>query len=252
MYQQIIQGGVGAIMETIGAIKGAKEQKRVAEILRNLPGYEPVDVGLVAKEAISANQANLPAATSLASTASQSDQEILMKQLKAAIPKYSQIMESGGTAITNQLQGKLSPETVAAISRASAGRFVGQPTMASASSARQLGLTTEDIVNRGVSNAMGWLQTAKSVSLAPTMSVSSMFVSPNTAIQVAMENAQNNYVSAMNQAMGRTAGGGDAFWAQYLQKKGGELQSGAGMGGGGMGGMDFGSMFGGAAGGAAG
>lgn len=236
-YTQI----AGSIMDIIGTVKGAKEASRRAEILRNLPGYQSVNVSNETRQAIQDNLGNLDKSSKLAGAASDIDQANLMKQLRAAIPNYDSIMAGGGKAIDSMLRGELSDEVKAQVARGAAQRSLaggyGGTGMARNLEARDLGLTSLNLTQTGIDKAMGWLQTARATSVAGPTSVSSMFITPQNRIEAAFRNSENQYTSAMNQAFGKATPGMDAYYAQNLQRVGGQLMGGSMGGGGGGGGM---------------
>lgn len=164
----------------LGAAIGSGEKVKI-------PDYLPVDIAQTQAKTTAGNISNLPAAEKLASGVNMFNQAQLEKMLSMQIPGYSDMLAGGGKAINDLLAGKLPSDVVSSTLRAANAKGWGSGwaggTMKANLGLRDLGLTSLQATERGISSAMAWLQMAKSVAVAPQFNVASQFVSPEFGIQ---------------------------------------------------------------------
>lgn len=141
----------------------------------NLP-----DPGAEYDKALNKNTAILPKAEALATDINQFNSDALMKQLRANIPGYDEMMAKGGGLINSLLAGEVPKDILESIQRSTAfksfsGGFAGSQAGAGLT-ARDLGLTSLDLAGKGLDAAMRWIGQAKANTTAPMMDVTSMFM----------------------------------------------------------------------------
>ena len=184
----IASAGVGAGISTIGNLI----KKKV-----NAPTYVPIDTGEELKRATSANLGVLGQAEQLASRVNEGAQERLLKSLQAAIPGYQEMVGQTSANIQANLAGQIPEDVQRAIQRAGAakgvaGGFAGSQ-FGRNLTARDLGLTSLQLMNQGVQQSNQFLANARQNLTAPQFDVSNMFVSPAQQLQVTAQNRANQY-----------------------------------------------------------
>lgn len=171
--------------------------------------------------------------------------------LAASIPGYANIKSSIANNIGSMVRGEI-PQSVQDqvqlndAAKAIGGGFAGSG-MHSDLVARDLGLTSLNLTQQGLSSAESWMKTIEAGS--PIMNVASMFITPGQQFDATMKNAENawgvqwmkNQISAMGDPLMTSIGSflgsiGDAaasFWSGGMI---GGAASGAtsGMSGGGV------------------
>lgn len=158
-----------------------------------VPNLPTLDLGTEAGKAIAANERNLPAAETLAGAANKFSQGQITDMLNATIPGYNQMTQTASSNIESMLRGEVPQDVQDAIARSDAasaltGGFGG--TEASRSLvARDLGLTSLNLTQKGLSSAESWTRTMASIYEPSMMNVQSMFISPMQQYQT--ENEQN-------------------------------------------------------------
>lgn len=222
-----------------GAAMSAGSRVRVPEFRRvNVEGEQSA--------AIRQNLQQLESASELSRRTTEADQATLESQLRRAIPGYDKLIQQASSNIGANLRGELSPEVTSQVQRSTAGRALMSGAGAGsgfgrALTARDLGLTSLNLQQQGLGQAMSFIQNQRSAGMVQPMSAASMFVSPTQRINLALqENAMqyNRDLTAAQEAakpdpmMAAIGGslsniGGMAF---------GGFMGGGGMGGGGGGG----------------
>lgn len=233
----------GVVMDIIGKVMGAKEARRVADIMRNLPEYQKVKVGEEQQATVEDNLRVLPQASELASKANLANVTSAQQMYRQMIPGYDRMMQQASGLISDQMSGRMFGSDVAMSLAKSAGKALGGGFAGSGMwknlSARDLGMQTYQLTQQGLTNAMNWLQTQRSMAPQP-LSVQSMFMTPSERVGIAIQQNQLEYESKMRKALGMTTPGETGYWSQTLIKTGGQLMGMGGMmggfGGGGGGG----------------
>jgi hypothetical protein len=160
-----------------------------------------------ARKTITANQANLPAATQLAETTAAANQTNLLRSLERVLPTFTSILKRQASVVDSQLRGELTPEVEAtlkqrAAQRGVAGGFAGSA-FADNVTARSLGLNQLQLQQAGLQNAAALQQQA--LQLSPVMPVQSMFLTPQQALQAAMQRQQLQFQRDLAQAQADAA-----------------------------------------------
>ncbi len=148
-------------------------------------GSKPItpDLGASAAKAISANQTNLPGAEKLATSTNTFNQDEMMRMLRKAVPFYDQLQSKTRSIIDSQLSGQIPQDVQNAIERSGAARAIaggyGGSGMHGNLVARDLGLTSLDLTQRGLDSASKWLSQTASMNMPQNQfNLSSMFISP--------------------------------------------------------------------------
>lgn len=181
----IAAGIAGGALMIGGAAMSAGRRVRVPELRR-------VDTAREQRESIRQNLAAIEPAAELSRKATEADQSTLEAQLRRAIPGYDRLISQASSNIGSALRGELSPEVTQQVQRSTAGRALMSGAGAGsgfgrALTARDLGLTSLNLQQQGLNQAMGFIQNQRSTGMVQPFSVSSMFVSPSQRINLALQ-----------------------------------------------------------------
>lgn len=238
-----------------------------------VPNLPTINLGTEQQKAIAANQAALPSAEKLVGAANQFSQSQINQMLEQAIPGYSSIAKTISGNIASEVSGQIPTDVQQQVENLTAGQALAGGYAGSGAHgalvARDLGLTSLDLTQQGLSSMEGWTRTAASLYEPSMINVSSMFITPMQEYQTTNE---QNVQQFQRQWMANQIAAQPAMWAQDLKEAvqtalsmysgtphesaGSYPLQGGGVGGGnwgGMsgysagGGMDYGDMGGGAA-----
>lgn len=222
--------GIGAGISTLGNLM----KKKV-----NAPGYKPIDTGEEIQRATTANLNVLGQAEELATRVNEGAQERLLRSLQAAVPGFENLVGQTSANIQANLAGQIPEDVQRAIQRAGASRAVAGGVAGSQFgrnlTARDLGLTSLQLMNQGVQQSNQFLANARQNLTAPQFDVSNMFVSPAQQLQVAAQNRANQYNAEWLQRQLSAAQSWQTIVGQGLNQFGqslGSMGSLPGMGGG--------------------
>lgn len=144
----------------------------------SVPAYEAVSAEQEQLNAIQGNLAALPGASDLASRVNTFNQAELDRLYEMALPGYDSIRDSLGANYASLARGEIPQDVQDAIGRSGAARALGGgyggTGMGRNLIARDLGLTSLDLMGYATNATQRWLSTAA----APRFDVSSMFFSP--------------------------------------------------------------------------
>lgn len=146
------------------------------------------------QQAIAGNAASLPALQAQAQQINTFNQDELQRLLERALPGYNKLRDKTTGVIRDWLAGKIPDDVSDEVMRRSAGRALyggfGGSGMARNLTARDLGLTSLDLVGKGMDAASKWISNARSG--ISQFDVSSMFIRPEFQAQFAAQerNAQ--------------------------------------------------------------
>jgi hypothetical protein len=190
-----IAGGLSAA-GTIGA--GLLQKKP------NMPGFQAVDTAAEQRDAIKQNTLNFQSSKELADKTNANDQSSLDALLRKAIPGYESIVGQASKNIQSNLSGELSPDIVQNIQRSAAAKSLSGGVGGSGISrnlvARDLGISSMQLKQQGLNNAMNFIQTQRNSAIINPMSVSAMFLTPAQRINTQMQNSQNQFQAQTAQA----------------------------------------------------
>lgn len=214
------------------------------------------------RTAIAGNLSALPQATDLAGRVNTFNQAEIQRMLELALPGYSKMRDRGSDIVNDFMKGVIPGDVSNAVMRNAAARSLyggfGGSGMSRNLTARDLGLTSLDLMTRGLDSAQRWISLART--LAPTMDVTSMFLTPQQQIafstserdkKLSYQNMKQQFeyaVDPMRAVENDVAQIGDMVGTALMAYMGGGLTGiGGGMAGGAGGGM--GGLMGGAGGG---
>lgn len=172
-----------------------------------VPKYPTVDITEEQKLATEGNIANLPIMQQLASETNRFASAEIEKQMERMLPGFRNLVNKGTANVASMMRGEL-PEDVSRLLRqrsAEAGIALGTSgsQRQKFDELRNLGLASLDLTQRGLDAATRWIASAQS--RAPTVDVTSMFVTPQQRIAVKLqENAnifQRNWLASKVKAI---------------------------------------------------
>lgn len=148
------------------------------------------------KTAVKANVASFADIAKLAVTTDEFNQTQLEALLDRTLPGARETIREN---IVSRLKGEIPEDVRQAIARGNSERFAGVfagSNFARSREAKQLGLTSLDLIDSGLSSAESWLAYAK----APTFDVTSMFITPAMQQVAAGSQFERNLLEAKVQA----------------------------------------------------
>lgn len=148
----------------------------------DMPAFQQIDPSAEQAKAIAGNQKALPGAEALASGVNSFNLDQLEKMLQTSIPDYEKIKDATSSNILDELHGKLPGDVSDAISRSGAAKALsggyGGSGMHGDLVARDLGMTSLGLIDKGISSSESWLKTMSSITQPGFFNVSSMFLAP--------------------------------------------------------------------------
>lgn len=198
----------------------------MANFLQQLIGTKPTVPDLPSlslsneqQKALAANIAAIPGTEQIATQVDLFNQQQVDKMLENVIPNYKAITGQISSNIAAMTSGQIPTDVSQQIQRADAARALGggfAGTQAQGNlTARDLGLTSLDLTQRGLASAQSWLQTANSLYSPGQFNVSSMFVSP---AQQAQFDVQERDAQFQTQWMKNQIAAMPAPWASDLKQ----------------------------------
>lgn len=174
-----------------------------------VPTLTPLNLQTEQSKAIASNQANLQGSEQLTAAANQFTQQQIEQMLSQAIPGFDQLRGNVQNTINQEIAGQLPADVQQQIqsstaASAVAGGYAGSD-LARNLTARDLGLTSLNLTQQGLSSAQSWIQQMNNLFSPGMLNVSSMFVSPQqqASFDVEERNAQfqqqwmQNQINAM-------------------------------------------------------
>lgn len=215
------------------------------------PDYEPFDWTASVDKALAYNQRSLPEIEALATEVDRFNQQQKIAQLESVVPGYMQKQAKVGDIIGSELRGELPPDVLAQMQRSSAAYGVGSGTLGSEFSGyrglRNLGLSSLELQNKGISAFDIWTRNTSAVATAPLFDVTKMMVDPWRSAEMGQHEHENQFQvkwtkwampNALQQAGQAMAGVGGSTAGMFSLFGGGNQQSSMlGGGGGGAGGI---------------
>jgi hypothetical protein len=170
-----------------------------------VPTLPALDLGTEQGKAIANNLKNLPQAEQLTAAANTFSQAQIQKMLENAIPGYKAMTGQASSVIQSEMAGQV-PKDVQdliqsnAAAKALGGGFAGGSAHG-ALLARDLGTTSLNLIQSGMTAAQSWIDQANRLYAPGMANVQSMFVSPTqqSEFDVNERNAQWNQQWLKNQ-----------------------------------------------------
>lgn len=183
--------------EPMGEVWAVNSLFALLEKKPEVPKFKKTDTTKEQAAATAGNLQNFDAISTLAGKTNTFNQDQLNKMLESALPGYRSLQSSIGSKISDELSGKVPQDVIDLIKRNSAeksvsGGFSGGGMVKDNLTARDLGRTSLDLVDKGIDAGTRWIQSAKS-GTANSFDPSSMFVSPAQRIGVTMSNNENAF-----------------------------------------------------------
>ena len=175
----------GAASGLLGGLLGGGKKPKV-------PEFRSVDIDAEQKAAIAGNAKNFSDSAELTTRTNTYNQSELQRMLRAAIPGYDAMVGKQGEVIGSMLGGQLPQDVVGQIQRNSAERAgaggYGGSGMGRNLEARDLGLTSLQLTQQGLSAAERWLAGTKALAVPGQFDVSAMFLSPAQRVSATVAN----------------------------------------------------------------
>lgn len=171
-----------------------------------IPAWGTIDLGQQQTKAINQNAASVPALEGIAGNVNSFNADQIQKVLGQFILGFTGMSSDVSTKIDSFLKGEI-PADVSnqvqdnAAARSLTGGFGGSG-LSGNLTARDLGLTSLNLIDKGISSAESWIGKMASI-VQPTMfNVASMFVTPQQQFEDTFQNQeaqfQRDYTSNMN------------------------------------------------------
>lgn len=161
-----------------------------------VPHFKPVNTTTEQRRATAGNIANFADISQLAGMANLFNQQQLTSMLEGAAPGYKEMLGSLRDRTNQFLSGEIPEDVMGNVERSAAHRALsggyGGSGMARNLVARDLGLTSLDMIGKGLDAGTRWLATARA-GTSPMFDTASMFVTPAQRIQTTMQNRTNQW-----------------------------------------------------------
>lgn len=231
----IAAGVAGAALGAAGtwaAGNSADARKRHLTDIANTPG---VNINDVYGDALGGMEQNQGRAEGIASRTNKFANQQLIDSLNQSIPGYSALQAKRSAIASDLLNGSIPADVAQQIQRNTAARALsggyGGSQAASNLTARDLGLTSLDLINRGQQYTSGILSSTPLARLQNSSDLLNIGAGDVLNTRSAERAKRLDMLTGVSQMPGK----GD-IWAQYLQNTGSNLSGIASAGGGGAGG----------------
>ena len=162
-----------------------------------VPNYNSVSIGDSQQQALTQNQQILPSSEALATGVTNFNEAQLSSLLNSIMPGWSANAATTSSNIGSELSGKIPTDVAGNIQSSAAAQALtggfGGSGLAGNLTAKDLGLTSLDLMQQGQSAEQSWTSLIDQM-FAPGMgSITSMFVSPQQQFQDNTQNAENQF-----------------------------------------------------------
>lgn len=234
---QMAGQALGGGLQIAGAFMGSESAKRRKKKLEEIAQTPGMDFSAASGDAVAAGNANLPGAQKFATGVNLGAQDDITAVLEKAIPGYSPMQASRSQAVQSFLKGEIPMDVAKAVSRGAAahsleGGYGGTPAGRNLE-ARDLGLTSLNLVDKGLGEAGRLIQTTQLPRL----------MQANDILNLTASGVGNTRSKERTEKLDMLLGAAQAptssdVWAKALTDMGGQMgSSGGGAGGGGLGGI---------------
>jgi hypothetical protein len=174
-----------------------------------VPAWNDINLSDQQTKAISANQGSLGSIENLATGVNTFNQDQLTQLMNNIMPGWSKSASTASSNISDELSGKIPSDVSGNIQSSAAAQALtggfGGSGLAGNLTAKDLGLTSLDLTNQGLSSLESWTSMIDKMFAPGQFNISSMFVTPQQEFQDTFENQQmswgaqwmQNQVSAM-------------------------------------------------------
>lgn len=160
----------------------------------DLPAFKAIDPQKEQQKAIQGNVAQVPALESMASGINRFNADQLRQMTEWALPGYQAMKGNVQSNIDAYLRGELPKDVSDQVQNSAAARALGGgyggSGMHGSLVARDLGLTSLDLIDKGLSSAQNWMKTVASLERPELFNFSSMFLTPGQ--QIAVDTGERN------------------------------------------------------------
>jgi len=223
-YGAIIGGAIGSV-GTLLQSQEARKQKNQLKDLANTPG---LDIDSEIANAYAAYEKSLPEAQRITGQVNQGNSAAMRQLLSSGIPGYEGLQAQDLANIGSELRGELPPDVQAAIERATAAHSVaggyGGTQVGRNLTARDLGRTSLDLMQRGGTDLSRVLQTTPLPGLVGVQSLMGPSISDRIGIR---SNERTQKLQMLTKSV--LSPSDMQVISQFLVEQGAALQ-GAGMG----------------------
>jgi hypothetical protein len=173
-------------------------------LLQDLFGTKPIvpkmptlDLGAEQQKAIGDNTAALPGMERLVGKANQFSRDEITRMLESTIPGYSKMVSSATGTIASEMAGQIPGDVSAAVQDSAAAKALGGGYAGSGAHgdlvARDLGLTSLDLTQKGLSSFEDWTKMSASLYEPSQINVSSMFITPQQTAAFDEQQNENQF-----------------------------------------------------------
>jgi len=155
----------------------------------DMPAFDQIDPAQEQTKAISGNQSSLAGIEKLAAGVNTFNQQQIDQMLSSAIPGFQGLKANVSGKIESMVNGELPADVSAAVMRSTAAKGMGLGVGGAGTGmgrnlvARDLGLTSLDLTQKGIDSAQTWMKTVASIEQPGMFNVSSMFLTPEQTMQ---------------------------------------------------------------------
>lgn len=170
----------------------------------DVPEFKPIDPATEQGKAITMNLAAEPQAEKLAAGVNQFNRDQINLMLEQSIPGFDQMKGDISSNIEAMLKGEIPSDVQDAIERSDAGKSLesgyGGTGMGRNLVARDLGLTSLNLIDKGITSAESWFKTMDAIEQPGMFNLASMFMTPGQVMAQDTEerNAQFQHDWAKN------------------------------------------------------
>lgn len=158
-----------------------------------VPTLPTLNLGTEQQLATQGNLNELPGAEQMVGKANQFNRDQITQMLQSIIPGYSGMVSSATSNIASELQGQVPNDVSAQVQDSAAAKALGGGYGGSGAHgdlvARDLGLTSLNLTQQGLSSFESWTQMSDALYAPSQINVQSMFVTPQQ--QASFDNQQN-------------------------------------------------------------
>lgn len=159
----------------------------------SVPDWTNISLGDSASKSTSANLANLPQLENLAGQTNLFNAQQI-QQMLGNIPGFTGLSNQITDVLGSELRGEIPPDVAAAIQNNAAAQALtggfGGSGLAGNLTARDLGLTSLNIMQSGLSSAESWLGMLDKMYQPGLFNLSSMFITPQQEFTAEMQNQE--------------------------------------------------------------
>lgn len=193
----------------------------------DVPEFKPVDAGAEQLKSISGNRAALTGASELAGSVNRFNQGELMDALRSAVPNYDQISANAGKLVEEFTAPGIPKDIQDLIRRKSTARAVeggyGGSQAATNLELRNLGLTGLELASKKLGAAESWLGFARQNMVAPQFDVTSMFLTPQQQIGLAVSERDKQFNRDWSNEVNRANNAWETILGKEMQSTEGQI-----------------------------